>query len=126
MKKKTHFLSEKKIRFYSGVGGQADFMMGGNLSKGGKQITCIPSTANGKTRIVPTLLPGSGVVTPRHLSGWVVTEFGAVYIWGRSFVDRAKLLISVSHPNYREKLCEDATKMFNQFVSPNDPLINKN
>lgn len=91
---------------YSGIGGQMDFIRGAALSKGGKPIIAIPSTAQNGTisRIVPSLLPGAGVVTTRGHIHWVVTEFGAVNLHGKSTRERQELLISIAHPDFRSEL----------------------
>ena len=91
---------------YSGVGGQADFMRGAARSKGGKPVIALPSTAkNGAiTRIVPTLDPGAGVVTTRADVHYVVTEYGAAFLHGKSLRQRAEALIGIAHPDFRERL----------------------
>ena len=92
-------------RIYSGTGGQLDFMLGANWSEGGVPIIAMPSmTGKGVSKIVPQLTPGAGVVTPRSQVHWVVTEFGAVNLFGKSLQERAKLLISIAHPSVRESL----------------------
>lgn len=94
---------------YSGVGGQMDFIRGASLSKGGKAIIAIPSqTRRGETRIVNHLKPGAGVVTTRSHIHYVVTEQGVVNLYGKSLQERAKLLISIAHPDHREGLKEQA------------------
>ncbi len=93
-------------QFYSGIGGQVDFLRGASRSKGGKPIIALSSTAKGGTisRIVPMLSPGAGVVTSRGLVRYVVTEFGVAYLHGKSIRERAKALIDISHPDFREEL----------------------
>jgi acyl-CoA hydrolase len=93
-------------RIYSGIGGQMDFIRGAALSRGGKAIIALPSTARGGTlsRIVPELAPGAGVVTTRGHVHWVVTEHGAVNLHGKSLRERAQLLISIAHPDFRAEL----------------------
>ena len=93
-------------RIYSGIGGQMDFIRGAALSHGGVPIIGLHSTAAAGTvsRIVATLRPGGGVVTTRGHVHWVVTEFGAVDLWGKSLRQRAELLISIAHPDFREAL----------------------
>ena len=94
---------------FSGIGGQMDFMRGAALSEGGKPIIAISSrTKKGVPRIVPFLKPGAGVVTTRGHIHWVVTEFGATNLYGKSLKQRAKALIQISHPDDREML-EKAT-----------------
>ena len=92
-------------RIISGTGGQLDFVRGATLSKGGKSITAFPSRAkNGQSKLVPILDHGAGVVTPRADAHWVVTEYGAVDLTGLSLQERAKRLITIAHPDDREKL----------------------
>jgi len=92
--------------FYSGIGGQVDFIRGASRSKGGKPIIAIPSTAKNGTisRIVPTLAPGAGVVTSRGTVHYVVTEYGIAYLHGRSIRERAEALIQIAHPKFRDEL----------------------
>ncbi len=96
--------------FYSGIGGQVDFIRGAARSPGGKPIIALPSTAKGGTvsRISAELLAGSGVVTTRGDVRWVVTEYGAVNLHGRSIRERARMLISIAHPDFRARLEEAA------------------
>ncbi len=93
-------------RIYSGFGGQLDFIRGAARSKGGKPIIALPSTAKNGTvsRLVDTLLPGSGVVTTRADVHYVVTEYGIADLYGRSLRERARALIDIAHPDYREEL----------------------
>ena len=93
-------------RIYSGIGGQMDFMRGAAMSQGGKPIIALPSTAAGGTvsRIVAELHPGAGVVTTRGHVHWVVTEFGAVNLHGRTLAERGRLLVSIAHPDFRAEL----------------------
>ncbi|MBQ9587947.1 MAG: acetyl-CoA hydrolase/transferase family protein [Bacteroidales bacterium] len=92
-------------RIFSGSGGQLDFILGATYSPGGIPIIAMPSiTAKGVSKIVPTLTPGAGVVTPRTLVQWVVTEQGAVNLYGLSLRQRAKALISIAHPSVRDML----------------------
>lgn len=102
-------------RIYSGIGGQMDFMRGAALSHGGVPIIALPSTAAKGTmsRIVSTLKPGGGVVTTRGHVHWVVTEYGAVDLWGKSLRERADLLISIAHPDFREELRREARQTRN-------------
>lgn len=98
---------------YSGVGGQIDFLRGASLSKGGKPILAMPSVTNkGISKIAPILTPGAGVVSTRANIHWVVTEHGAVNLYGRSLQDRAKLLISIAHPDHQENLDKSAFERF--------------
>jgi len=91
---------------YSGFGGQVDFIRGAAYSKGGKPIIALPSTAKGGevSRIVDKLKPGAGVVTNRADVHYVVTEFGVASLHGKSLQERARELIAVAHPKFREEL----------------------
>jgi len=93
-------------RIYSGIGGQMDFIRGAARSAGGKPIIALPSTAAGGTisRITPHLTSGAGVVTTRGHVHWVVTEHGAVNLHGKSLRERAELLVSIAHPDFRGEL----------------------
>jgi acyl-CoA hydrolase len=93
-------------RIYSGIGGQMDFIRGAAMSPGGLPVIALPATAaSGRvSRIVPELTAGAGVVTTRGHVHWVVTEFGAVNLHGRSLRDRAELLIGIAHPDFRAEL----------------------
>ncbi len=99
-------------KFYSGIGGQVDFLRGASRSKGGKPIIAISSTAKHGTisRIVPTLSPGAGVVTSRGLIRYVVTEYGVAYLHGKTIRERAQALIDIAHPDFREELYEYCEK----------------
>jgi acyl-CoA hydrolase/GNAT superfamily N-acetyltransferase len=92
--------------FYSGIGGQADFMRGASKSKRGKPIIALPSTAKDGSisRIVPHLSEAAGVVTSRGDVHYVVTEYGVASLHGRSIRERAIALINIAHPQFREKL----------------------
>jgi 4-hydroxybutyrate CoA-transferase len=96
-------------RIYSGIGGQMDFMRGAALSRGGKPILALPSTAaKGKlSRLVLELNPGSGVVTTRGHVHWVVTEFGAVNLHGLTLRERGEALIAIAHPDFRAELTRE-------------------
>jgi len=98
--------------FYSGIGGQVDFLRGASRSRGGKPIIAMPSTAKDGTisRIVPMLTPGAGVVTSRGLIRYVVTEHGVAYLHGKSIRERARALIEIAHPKFRDKLIEYCEK----------------
>lgn len=100
-------------RFYSGVGGQMDFIYGASLSEGGLPIIALPSTTTLRdgsivSRIVPTLKPGAGVVTSRNHIHHVATEYGMVNLYGKSIRQRTQLLISISHPQFRDELTAQA------------------
>ena len=99
-------------QFYSGIGGQVDFIRGASRSKGGKPIIAISSTAKDGaiSRIVPMLSPGAGVVTSRGLIRYVVTEFGVAYLHGKTIRERAQALIDIAHPKFREELYEFCEK----------------
>ena len=100
-------------RIFSGTGGQLDFVKGAVMAEGGKSIIAFASrTLKGKNKIVGTLNPGAGVVTPRADAHWIVTEYGAVDLYGRSLQERAKLLISIAHPDDREMLDREAFERF--------------
>lgn len=100
------------FEFYSGIGGQVDFVRGSSMSNRGKSIMVLPSTTDdGKmSRIVPHLSPGSGVVVTRGDIHYVVTEHGAAYVHGKSIRERAMMLINISHPEFREELLAAAKK----------------
>lgn len=101
---------------YSGVGGQMDFMRGAAISKGGKPIIALTSrTKKGLSRIVPMLKPGAGVVTTRAHVHFVVTEYGAVDLFGKNLRQRAHALISIAHPDDREMLEKAAFERFKVF-----------
>ena len=93
-------------RIYSGIGGQMDFIRGAALSEGGKPIIALPSTAarGSVSRIVAELTAGAGVVTTRGHVHWVVTEHGAVNLFGCTLRQRADALISIAHPDFRAEL----------------------
>ena len=100
-------------RPYSGTGGQMDFVRAANRSKGGKAIIVVPSTAKGGTvsRIVPTLTAGAHVTTGKNDVNYVVTEYGVAQLRGRSARDRARALIEIAHPDFRDGLREEAARM---------------
>jgi 4-hydroxybutyrate CoA-transferase len=93
-------------RIYSGFGGQVDFIRGAAASEGGVPIIALPATARGGTvsRIVPTLAAGAGVVTSRADVHWIVTEYGAVNLYGKSLRARAELLMEIAAPDFRAEL----------------------
>ena len=102
-------------RFYSGIGGQVDFVRGAGRSIDGKPIMTLPSTATLKdgtlvSRIVPYLQPGSGVVITRGDIHYVVTEWGIAYLYGKSIRERVLEMINIAHPDFREELLEHAKK----------------
>lgn len=93
-------------RPYSGIGGQVDFVRGAARSAGGKAIIALPSTAKGEkqSRIVPHLRPGAGVVTSRGDVNYVITEYGIASLYGKSLSERARALIDIAHPTFRDDL----------------------
>jgi len=101
------------FKHFSGIGGQADFVRGAGRSKGGKSIIALPSTASGGTisRICTELDRGSAVTTPRGDVHYVVTEFGAVDLRGKSLRQRAFDLVSIAHPKFRESLLKEAVEL---------------
>ncbi len=96
--------------FYSGIGGQADFMRGAVLAPGGKTILALQSTAEeGKvSRITPFVKEGAGVTLGRGDIHYVVTEYGMAYLHGKNVRERAMQLISIAHPNFRPWLIQEA------------------
>jgi len=99
--------------FYSGVGGQADFMRGAVLSPGGKTILALPSTAGdgGVSRILPYIKAGAGITLTRGDIHYVVTENGIAYLHGKNIRERAMELIAIAHPDFRPWLIEEAKKL---------------
>lgn len=101
-------------QFYSGIGGQVDFSRGASMSKGGKPIIALPSTAKNGTisRIVPHIAEGSGVVTSRGHVHYVVTEYGVAALRGKTIRERALELIRVAHPKFRAELLAEVRKHY--------------
>ncbi|MFI5207312.1 MAG: acetyl-CoA hydrolase/transferase family protein [Gemmatimonadales bacterium] len=97
---------------YSGFGGQVDFVRGAARARGGRPIIALPSTAKGGkvSRIVPVLAEGAGVVTTRADVRYIVTEFGVAEMFGRSLRERAKALIAIAHPQFRDELTAEAKR----------------
>lgn len=97
-------------RFFSGIGGQVDFIRGASRSQGGRPIIALPSTAKGGTvsRISPVLEEGAGVVTSRGDIHYVATEYGVADLWGKNIRQRAGALIDIAHPDFRSELCAAA------------------
>ena len=91
-------------RFYSGIGGQVDFIRGASRSQNGRRIIALPSTAKNDTisKIVPTLKAGAGVVTSRGDVHYVATEFGIASLHGKSVRERVKALIAIAHPKFQD------------------------
>jgi len=110
--------------FYSGIGGQVDFIRGAARSKGGKPIIAMPSTAkdDSVSRISVYLKPGAGVVTTRGDVHYVVTEWGVAYLHGKNIRERAMALINIAHPKFRMELLEEAKRLsyiyVDQMITP--------
>lgn len=104
-------------RIISGTGGQLDFIRGASMSRRGKSIIAMTSRSKkGQSKIVSQLKHGAGVVTPRASIQWVVTEYGAVNLYGHSIQERANLLISIAHPDDRERLEREAYELFGPYL----------
>ena len=104
------------LKHISGQGGQLDFVLGAYLSKGGKSFICCSSTfttkdGTVKSRLTPTLTPGSIVTDTRTNVHYIVTEYGKVNLKGLSTWERAEAIISIAHPDFREELIKEAEKM---------------
>ena len=101
-------------RLYSGIGGHADFMRGAAMARGGKPVLALPSTAKTKdgmrSRIVPFIQLGAGVVTTRGDVHYVVTEYGVAYLHGKTMRERAMALIAIAHPDFRAELLHAAKR----------------
>ncbi len=100
-------------KFYSGIGGQIDFNRGASRSERGLAIVVIPSLSkdSNASRVVSTLQPGSGVVITRGTVHYVVTEYGVAFLHGKSIQERVMALISIAHPDFREKLFREAVEL---------------
>jgi 4-hydroxybutyrate CoA-transferase len=98
-------------KLYSGIGGQLDFIYGASRSRGGVPIIALPSTAKQFSRIVPMLKQGAGVVTGRNHVHYVVTEYGAADLYGKTIRQRAQSLIGIAHPQFREELTYQAKEL---------------
>jgi len=100
-------------RMYSGVGGQMDFVRGASLASEGRAIIALPASAQGgaRSRIVPSIQEGAGVVTTRAHARTVVTEFGIAELWGRSLRERAEALIAIADPAFRAELQREAQRL---------------
>jgi acyl-CoA hydrolase len=105
-------------RPYTGVGGQTVFMLAGAYSPNGKSVSVLPSSSvpsNGGariTRIVPTLAPGTPVTVPRTYVDFVVTEFGAAELRGKTLQQRARALCEIAHPEFRDALRDEAKRLY--------------
>jgi acetyl-CoA hydrolase len=117
-------------KFFSGVGGQVDFVRGAARSKGGMTFIALASTAKNDTisRITMQLQPGAGVTTSRNDVHFVATEYGVADLWGRTISERVHALISIAHPNFRDELEAYAraqnyiSKTFETAVAPEPEL----
>jgi len=100
-------------KLYSGVGGQLDFIYGASRSEGGVPVIALPSTVRGRdiSRIVPMLKRGAGVVTSRYHVHYVVTEYGVADLYGKTIRERAKALINIAAPEYRDRLTHEAKEL---------------
>lgn len=109
-------------RQISGVGGQVDFVRGANMSRGGKSIMAMPSTAaEGRiSKIVPVIGEGAAVITSRYDADYIVTEYGAARLKGESLRNRAKMLIRIAHPDFRRMLAEEYEKRFREAWSDDE------
>jgi len=93
------------MRMFSGVGGQVDFIRGATYSQGGKPIIALPSvTRKGRSRIVPFIQPGAGVVTTRAHVHYIITEYGVADLYGKTINQRINQLINIAHPDHRETI----------------------
>ena len=101
-------------RLYSGVGGQMDFLRGAALAEEGRAIIALPATAQDCrfSRIVAELAPGAGVVTTRAHVQTVITEFGVAQLHGRTIPERARALIAIAHPAFRDELQRKARRVY--------------
>jgi len=101
-------------RQYSGVGGQVDFIRGAAASKGGRSIIALPATAKGGevSRIVATLLPGQAVTPSRNDVDYVVTEYGVAHLWGKTMRERARALINIAAPKFRDSLERECRSLY--------------
>ena len=119
-------------RLYSGIGGHADFMRGAAMAQGGKPILALPSTAKTKdgvrSRIVPFIQQGAGVVTTRGDIHYVVTEYGVAYLHGKTMRERAMSLINIAHPDFRAELLHAAKRrrlVYADQILPADPSVSR-
>lgn len=98
-------------KLYSGVGGQLDFIYGASRSEGGVPMIALPSKAKAFSRIVPMLREGAGVITTRNHVRFVITEYGVADLYGKTIRQRAKSLINIAHPDYRDDLKKQASEL---------------
>lgn len=110
-------------RFFSGIGGQVDFVRGAAKSQRGKSIIALPSTAKGgqASRILGALEAGAGVVTSRGDVRYVVTEYGVADLWGKSVRQRSLALIEIAHPDFRSELLSAAKERRYVFPDQKSP-----
>ena len=103
---------------FSGMGGQVDFVRGAKMAEGGKSIIACSSTAKNGTisKIVPYLDPGAPVTTARTDVDYVVTEYGIAHLGGKSLYERAKALIQIAHPKFRDQLLEEAERRYSRKI----------
>lgn len=108
------------LRRISGVGGQVDFVRGANMSKGGKTIMAIQSTARNGTvsKIVPFVNKGASVTTSTYDVNYVVTEYGIAKLKGQTLRNRARALITIAHPKFRDMLSEEFERRFSVKYTP--------
>lgn len=109
-------------RQISGVGGQVDFVRGANMSRGGKSIMAVPSTAaKGRiSKIVPVIGEGAAVTTSRYDADYIVTEYGTARLKGETLRNRARKLIRIAHPDFRRMLAEEYEKRFREAWSDDE------
>ncbi|HIW85839.1 MAG TPA: 4-hydroxybutyrate CoA-transferase [Candidatus Eubacterium faecipullorum] len=103
---------------FSAVGGQVDFVRGAALSKNGRSIIAMPSTAKNNTvsKIVPIIEDKSAITTTRNDVNCIVTEYGIAFLKGKTLKERAKALIRIAHPNFRDWLSDEFEKRFNEKI----------
>lgn len=101
------------FNYIKGSGGDRDFMRGANLSKGGRSIICVRSTSlqDGKSALVPVFGPTSAVLMNTGEANFIVTEYGAAYLGGKSIRERALAIIEIAHPDFRDYLLEEARNL---------------
>ncbi len=101
---------------FSGVGGQVDFVRGATMSKGGRSIMAMPSTAKNDTisKIVSTITENSAVTTPRNDVNYIITEYGIAQLKGKTLKERARALINIAHPNFRDELKAEYARRFRE------------
>jgi 4-hydroxybutyrate CoA-transferase len=101
-------------RVWSGTGGQLAYQLGASMSKGGRAVTVLPSTAQGGTvsRIVAEMPPGQIITVPRDLGDIVITEQGVAHLLNKTQRERARALIEVAHPSFRDELLDRAKRWY--------------